>query len=109
MDTPRILKTMLSCTRELNFHPLRASRMDFKFDPESGRQKNLSFLRSEGPKMGPGCPKAPKRVSKGSQKRSKIDKKSTKILTGATPGAQGYPKGVKCTIWGHSGVYFVTI
>ncbi len=96
MDTPRILKTMLSCTRELNFHPLRASRMDFKFDPESGRQKNLSFLRSEGPKMGPGCPKAPKRVSKGSQKRSKIDKNGAKIDENPPKGhswSPGVPKG----------------
>ena len=68
--------------------------MESKFDPESGRQKNLSFLRSEGPKMGPGCPKAPKRVSKGSQKRSKIGKQ---FVEKRGPGPGAHPKGAKGT------------
>ena len=82
--------------------------MDSKFDPESGRQKNLSFLISEGPKTAQGCQRLPKGSPKGSQKRSKINKISMKILPGATPGTQGYPKGVKCTILGHSGLHFGT-
>ena len=32
-----------------------------------------------------------------------------KILPGATPGTQGYPKGVKCTICAHSGLHVGTI
>ena len=75
--------------------------MESKFDPESGRQKNLSFLRSEGPKMGPGCPKAPKRVSKGSQKSPKGSQKRSKIgkqfVEKRGPGPGAHPKGAKGT------------
>ena len=74
-----------------------------------GMSKNLSFLVSEGPKIAPGCPKAPKRVSQEVPTDVQNLSKSTKILPEATPDAQGYPKGVKCTISGHPGVHFGTI
>ena len=109
VDIPRILKTMLSCTRELHFHILGTSRMESKLDPESGCRKTSHFWCLKVQKLPQGAQRLPKGSPKRSQQTSKIYQKSTKILPEATPDAQGYPKGVKCTISGHPGVHFGTI
>ena len=104
-----ILKTMLSCTRELHFHILGTSRMESKLDPESGSRETSHFWCLKVQKLSQGAQRLPKGSPKRSQQRSKIYQKSTKILPEATPDAQGYPKRVKCTISGHPGVHFGTI
>ena len=53
----RILKTMLPCTRELDFHHIGVPRINTKSDQEIGCRKQLLFLTFEAPKRSPGCQK----------------------------------------------------
>ena len=57
----RILKTMLPCTRELDFHHIGVPRIDTKSDQETGCRKKLILLMFEAPKGSPGCQKVPRK------------------------------------------------